>query len=155
MFNDFDLIDEMLDNFMGLGNGMVAASNKAGAANGKKLSYPITSFPPTRVTQDKKDGSLHFKFLLAGYKKEDINLSFEKDKLTVSAKAKHEDVRDNFVVIADGIKTPEFSYSYIVPEKVFDKKKISAKMEDGVLRVYIPMKEKKDIDTAKINISIN
>lgn len=154
MFNDFDLIDEMLDSFLGLGNGMAAASNKGGAASGKKLSYPITSFPPTRVMQDKKNGSLHFKFLLAGYGKDDINLSFEKDKLTVSAKAKNEDIRDNFSVIADGIKTPSFSYSYIVPEKVFDKKKISAKMEDGVLRVYIPMKEKKDIDTAKINIDI-
>ena len=154
MFNDLDLIDEMLDSFLGLGNNVATVSNKGRTASGKKASYPITSFPPTRVMQDKKNGSLHFKFLLAGYSKEDIDLSFEKDKLVVSAKTKHEDARDNFVVIADGIKTPEFSYSYIVPEKIFDKKKISAKMEDGVLRVYIPMKEKKDIDTAKINIDI-
>ena len=154
MFNDFDLFDEVLDNFMGLGNDLAAMSNKGGVAGSKKLSYPITNFPPTRVLQDKKDGSLHFKFLLAGYNKDDIDLTFEKDKLTVSAKEKHNDVKDNFKVIADGIKTPDFCYSYLVPEKIFDKKKISAKMEDGVLRVYIPMKEKKDIDTAKINIDI-
>ncbi len=86
-----------------------------------------------------------------GFKKDEIEIDVNDDILIISSEfEKLEEENDNFY-IKEFVKS-SFSRSFYIPENV-DVKKIDASMEDGILNVLFPKKEKK-VKDKKINIKI-
>jgi len=119
--------------------------------------YSVPSFPPVRVV--KRENKVTFKFALAGYSKEDLDISFGKDCLILSTTDQYgkklrkefddylnsydEKKRSTAKILVDTFKRSEFSYKYFVPEDIFDFDKTTAEFKEGVLTIIIPAKDKK------------
>ena len=130
---DFSLFDEMSKMF-----------DEPFFSSQVTTKYSVPAFPPVRVVQ--RENKVSFKFALAGYKKEDIHIKFEKDCLLLSTSEsfnKAEDKKEKSTkVLVDNFKTPKFSYKYFVPSDKFDFDKTEASFTDGVLTVVVPAKDK-------------
>ena len=89
---------------------------------------------------------------LPGFKKEDINLDLDQDVLVISSdyENSNEDKNDNYY--RKEFMKQSFVRSFYVPEDV-DESKIDATMEDGILNVSFPKKEKIEKDK-KISIKV-
>jgi HSP20 family molecular chaperone IbpA len=108
--------------------------------------YAVPQFPPSEVLKH-KDGTIEISIAVAGYKKEDISISTEENKLVVSTISDYKAPKlpDEISVISSNrIKRSAFKNSFIVPETKFDFNSITAKFEDGLLTITIPPKEKKE-----------
>lgn len=108
-------------------------------------------FPPSNVYTN-EDGCV-IELALAGYKKE--NVSIERvgaDEIKISVKAKEEEENNKKTYYNHRIKTSAFERSYKIPLKNYDISKISAKMEDGILRVTIPRAKQEEPQNFLINI---
>lgn len=125
--------------------------------------YSVPAFPPVKVVQ-RKD-KITFRFALAGYSKEDFEVTFKKDCMVLSTTAafnKKEELRlknetkqkaEKARVLVDSFKTPKFSYKYFVPETKFDFDGTKAAFADGVLTITIPAFEKEMVkEPKKVNI---
>lgn len=101
------------------------------------ISLASSGFPPCNWYTD-SDGNLYYEFAVAGIKKEEIALSLEDDmlimKITPSAK---EDARK---LLQRGIKRTESESRYRIPFSKYDISKVTSKLEDGVLSVFVPTK---------------
>ena len=139
----YDLIDEMSKVF----------DEPFFSSTVNTTKYSVPSFPPVRVVQ--RENKVTFKFALAGYSKEDIQIKFEKDSLVLSTTEKFnksEAKKDSSKVLVDNFKTPSFSYKYFIPNDRFDFDKAEASFENGVLFVSMPAKDKKEIKPKIIEI---
>lgn len=114
-----------------------------------KKNYPTPSFPPVKVIQRKDN--LEFKFFLAGYKKDEIKLKFDKDCLVLTADHE-ESVSEDEKVIVNNLKTPNFSYKYFIPEDKFDFNTAEAEFTDGVLIIKVASKEEVKQEVREIEI---
>ena len=80
------------------------------------------------------DNEYQIDLLLAGVKKEEINVNVEKDVLTIKAERKEiNDLKYNRKETYFG----KYERSFILPDDV-DKDNINASMSDGILKVIIP-----------------
>jgi HSP20 family protein len=87
--------------------------------------------------------------LLAGLKKEDINIDIEKDVLTIKAERKEvKDLKYNRKETYFG----KYERSFVLPDDV-DKENINASLVDGVLKLVIPKLEG-DVKLSKKAIEI-
>jgi len=108
--------------------------------------------PATNVFETEKD--FRIELLLPGFRKEDVQLNYHKNLLTIKAERKESE--DN--------KTGEFKYArrefgffnfektFKVPNTV-DVENIEAKFEDGILRVVLPKKEEA-VEKSPVEIKI-
>jgi len=87
-----------------------------------------------------------------GFKKEDININIDGDILTISSDFEDSKEESNDKYYRKEFIKSSFSRSFYVPEDV-SFSKIDAKMEDGILNVSFPKKEKKKKDS-KLTINI-
>lgn len=88
---------------------------------------------------------------MAGFKKEDISVDFEKGYLTVSAKSEHKPEEKGEVHrFVRQERRFACRRSYYIGE--VDESKISAKYSDGVLQVLLPKKEQPKNTSHKIAI---
>lgn len=87
---------------------------------------------------------------LPGMKKENINLEYENNYLTISAKKEDvlEDKRDNYVRRERSYG--EFRRSFYVDN--VDESKVDASFTDGVLKIALPKKEKGKENRRQIDI---
>lgn len=118
--------------------------------------YSVPSFPPLRVV--KRDNKVTFRFALAGYSKEDLDISFGKDCLILSTtedykkrKGKEQEQLFNEClkkdskarILVDTFKDSCFSYKYFIPENSFNFEKTVAEFKDGILTIVVPARDKK------------
>lgn len=97
-----------------------------------------------------KDNEYEVKAELPGIKKEDIKLDYKNDHLVVSAKREdeHDEKKDRYV-------RRECSYGEVSRSFYFDdvdEDKISAKFKNGILKVTLPKKVKKEDKATSISI---
>lgn len=87
---------------------------------------------------------------LAGVAKEDIDVQFENDRLTISVDHKESDEKKdrNFV----HKETREWSATRSVMLRGVDRDGISAKMTDGILTITLPKVEEEKEDSNKVTI---
>ena len=86
-----------------------------------------------------KDGNLNIEVPLAGYKREDISLSIEKDYLVLKAAKQN---RHNAVhYVNEGIRKKELVRRWLINGN-FEQDKIESKFEDGLLTITLPPKQK-------------
>jgi len=96
--------------------------------------------PATNVYET--ENGFRIEMMLPGFKKEDVELNFHKNTLSVKVNRKKENGQDN-----NGIKfirkefgSFDFEKKFEVPETV-DSEKISASFENGILTLTLPKKE--------------
>lgn len=110
----------------------------------------VFDFIPAVNTREGKE-AYHIELDLPGIKKEDVEISVDKNILTIKGKraVKHEEEKDDYYRIESAYGT--FARSFTLPEKV-DVENIRAASENGVLEIIIPkLKVEKDT-TKKIEI---
>ena len=114
-------------------------------------------FAPMNVQKSKfktdiieNDNKYEVKAELPGVKKEDIKLDYKNGYLVISAKKEdeHDEKKDNY--IRKECSYGEFSRSFYFDNVEQDK--ISAKFENGILKVTLPKKAKKEDKTTSISI---
>lgn len=118
----------------------------------KATGYSIPSFPPSEMIQN-KDGTVKITVALAGYKKQDVVISTEENKVVISTSEdyKKPELEEGVKVIAGNIKHSKFRTCFTIPETKFNFSEISAKFEDGLLEIVVPPKEKKEYKTISID----
>jgi HSP20 family protein len=87
-----------------------------------------------------KDGKYHLKAELPGIKKDDISISIDGDRVTITGKnesAREEEGSNYYLKEA---RSGSFSRSFQLPGEV-DEGKVDANLKDGVLNVEMPLKE--------------
>ncbi len=77
---------------------------------------------------------------IPGVQKEDVKLSVEKDILTIQASRKTNALPEKGTWLRNEIRTGEFSRSVRLPKGV-DSGKISAELNNGILKVTLPKSE--------------
>lgn len=127
----FNLLNSMLDDYS-LNN---------------EVSGFDSDFSPA-INSREGEFAYHIEVDLPGIKKEDINISIEDSKLTISGKRnlKDEVKEENYYKVESSFGS--FSRSFSVPEEA-DIENIHAESEDGVLEVIIPKLEKASVDKVK------
>ena len=108
--------------------------------NTPSRSFRRESMPAVNIKES--DKSFELEIAVPGMNKDDINVEFEENVLTISSEKK-----DEKKVEKDNYTRKEFQFSsfkraFNLPEEV-EASKISAKHENGVLMISIPKKEVK------------
>lgn len=101
-----------------------------------------------------KDKEFEVELAAPGLRKEDFNITLDDGILTVSAQKEESKDEEK-----EGFITKEFSYnsfsrSISIPESIDEEKEVTAKYEDGVLKLKLHKKENMEPKKARrINIS--
>ncbi len=107
-------------------------------------------FVPSVNTREASD-AYYIEIDLPGVKKEDVDVSVDKNVLTISGKRESsEEVKEDDYYRVESAYG-KFSRSFTLPENV-DVEKIQASSEDGVLEIAIPKQEVIKDSTKKIKI---
>ena len=132
----FDIFNELLNTF-----------NEAQTADEPR---EIMDFVPAVNTREASD-AYYIEVDLPGVKKEDVDVSVDKNVLTISGKREvsNEIKEDDYYRVESAYG--KFSRSFTLPENV-DIEKIKASNEDGVLEIVIPKQEVIKDTTKKIEI---
>lgn len=109
------------------------------------LGSPENRFNGNRPAVNIKENDKEYLLEVAapGMKKEDFNISFEKDYLIISASKKTEtEEKDE----SHKVKRTEFHYesferSFFIEEDKVDVDQINAQYQDGILKLILPKKE--------------
>lgn len=86
---------------------------------------------------------------MPGVKKEDIKITFEKNLLTVQGQRKPSEIPQDAQVLLNEMRVRDFSRSIRIPVEV-DVEKLSAELENGMLRVVLPKAQGARIRTIAI-----
>jgi HSP20 family protein len=93
---------------------------------------------------------IYFEIACTGLTKEDINIEIESDVLRISYdKPKDEEPKDLSWYIYHGLSKKSFSLGYKIAPK-FDLTKINAEMENGLLKIDIPLSKEAKPKAIKI-----
>lgn len=117
--NDYALMDDLFNQFFKVGEESRVSSLKADVI--------------------KTQNGFEVEIEIPGFKKEEINVSYEKDLLTVWAERKlaEQSEENSYVRLERAVKVKR---SFMI--KGIDEEKITAKYENGVLLLTLPLKER-------------
>ncbi len=109
--------------------------------------------PATNIFETEKD--FRIEVLLPGFKKEDVELKFEKDLLTIKAEnvANDESSREGLKYAHREFGAFDFEKQFRIPKTV-NNKKIGAKFENGILNIVLPKREEA-LEKAPVEIKIS
>jgi len=124
--------------------------NDLPSAVSKTVREDVLHFPPVNIT-DKKEMYL-VELSVPGYQKADFNIKLDNNTLTVSAELKEESTGENEKMIRKEFGFKAFKRSFTVNEKI-DTDNISAKYENGILKLELPKKEISNAGVKDISIS--
>jgi HSP20 family protein len=94
------------------------------------------------------DEGLHFEVACTGLTKEDISISVEGDLLKISYKKPESEI-DFSGYIYHGLSRKSFDLGYKISPK-YNLSKINAEMENGLLKLHIPVSEESKPKSIKI-----
>lgn len=115
----------------------------------KTFREDVLHFPPVNITDTPT--SYQLEVAAPGFEKADFKVNLEANVLTISTEKKEEKSNE-----ADKLVRREFSYkgfkrSFTIDEKI-DSENISAKYENGILKLDLPKKEVLRTGAKEINI---
>jgi HSP20 family protein len=109
------------------------------------------SKPATNVFETEKEFKIEV--LLPGFAKEDVQLNYQKNVLTIKVEKEKEEKSEEFKYAHREFGAYNFEKQYRIPKSVNDEK-ISAKFENGVLNIVLNKKEEaKEKDPVEIKIA--
>lgn len=113
--------------------------------NDHGLSNSFSSKSPA-VNIVEKDNGFEIELATPGLKKEDFNISIEKNVLTISAETKSEESVEEKKYNKREFNYTSFSRSFTLPDNINDED-VNAKYDNGVLTVSLTKQE--EVDTKK------
>ncbi|MEJ7611036.1 MAG: Hsp20/alpha crystallin family protein [Ferruginibacter sp.] len=123
--------------------------NEFPSAVSKTVREDVLHYPPVNIT-DK--AALYLVELSApGYSKADFAVKLENNVLTVSTEKKEEPATENEKMIRTEFGLKSFKRSFTLNEKI-DSENISAKYDNGILKLELPKKEISNAGAKDINI---
>ncbi len=123
--------------------------NELPASFGKAMREDVLSFPPVNIVE--KNDSYNLQLSAPGLEKADFNIKLDGKLLTISVEKKEEKLVENEKMIRKEFSQRSFKRSFTVDEKI-DASGISAKYENGILKLDLPKKE--EVKNAAKDISI-
>ncbi len=123
--------------------------NDLPATFGKSIRQDVFNFPPVNIVE-KTDG-YQLEVAAPGLEKPDFTIKLEGNLLIISAEKKEETRNETDKVIRKEFSSKTFKRSFTVDEKI-DAAAISAKYENGILKVQLPKKEEVKVVAKEINI---
>ena len=133
------LVDELFNNFF---------KNDYHESYGNNCS----SKPASNVFETENEFKIEV--LLPGYKKEDVQLNYQNNLLTIKVENEiKEEKSEEFKFAHREFGAVNFEKQYRIPKSVNDEK-ISAKFENGVLLIELPKKEEA-LEKAPVDIKIS
>ena len=105
---------------------------------GKTMREDVLHFPPVNIIE--KADHYHIQLAAPGMEKTDFNVKLEGNVLTISTEKKEEQKVETDKIIRKEFSKKAFNRSFTLDEKI-DAANISAKYENGVLKLDLPKKE--------------
>jgi HSP20 family protein len=109
-----------------------------------------STYPAVNVAE--KDNEYDIEMAAPGYHKEDFKIKVNDDVLTISAETKSENKEENKEYTRQEYSCSSFSRSFRLPDNVKDDQ-ISAKYEDGMLKMCLPKTSSPTKATKEIRVS--
>jgi HSP20 family protein len=103
------------------------------------FSSTNTTLPAVNVRETENEYELEV--AAPGMKKDNFKINLDKDQLTISSEWKGEKKEKDGDYTRKEFSYQSFQRSFTIPEHLVDGEKISAKYNDGILRVILPKKE--------------
>ena len=120
--------------------------------NSTNFSLTNTTLPAVNIQESKDDFLVSM--AVPGMRKRDFKLDLNDNVLTISSERKEEKKEDEDNFTRREYSYQSFSRSFTLPKDVVNDEKISAKYENGELKILIPKKEEAKPKKPKL-ISIN
>ena len=98
--------------------------------------YNCSSFPPVDVIVN-NSRDIVFKFALAGYEEDSIELEFEGDYMILTLDLIKDQLNEDEHYLKRGIKKSYTKVKYYVPSELYNQEKAEAKFRKGLLVVNI------------------
>jgi HSP20 family protein len=116
---------------------------------GKSLREDVLHFPPVNILE--KSDSYHVELAAPGMDKADFNVKLDGKILTISSEKAAEKNSENEKMIRKEFSYKSFKRSFTVDEKI-DATNITARYENGILKLELPKKEEVKSGTKEITI---
>lgn len=88
-----------------------------------------------------KDGKLHYELELPGLTKDQINIQARDDQLVITGEVEQRQEEDEVDYLSRGRRYGRFRRTLPLPEEVEDPEKLSARFENGVLKITAQLSE--------------
>lgn len=105
---------------------------------GKSLREDVLHFPPVNIVE--KNDLYHIELAAPGMEKADFNVKLDGKILTISTEKKEEKSSENEKMIRKEFSYKSFKRSFTLDDKI-DAANITAKYENGILKLDLPKKE--------------
>ena len=112
--------------------------NELPATFGKAMREDVLHFPPVNIIE--KNDLYHIELAVPGMEKADFNVKLDGKVLTISTEKKEEKNTENEKMIRKEFSYRSFKRSFTVDDKI-DASNITAKYENGILKLDLPKKE--------------
>ena len=112
--------------------------NELPTSFGKSIREDVLHFPPANIIE--KNEMYQIELAAPGMEKADFNVKLDGNVLTISAEKKVETATENEKMIRKEFGYKSFKRSFTLDEKI-DATNISARYENGILRLELPKKE--------------
>jgi molecular chaperone IbpA len=99
----------------------------------KSVAKNVPSYPPYNIKQIKDDKYV-IELAVAGFAKQDIEITLEGNKLVIKGNAKENDIEENENFIFKGIANRGFQRTFTLADKIEIK---DAEMVNGMLKVWL------------------
>jgi len=106
--------------------------------NSERLDFTQV-FPPMNVFYQADNQAVQIEMALAGYKKDELNIEVEENKIVISGKPAEEEKKEGRY-FKQKIRKQEFQRAYEIPN-TYDLEKAEVTYEDGILSITVPAKE--------------
>lgn len=123
--------------------------NEFPAAVNKTVREEVLHFPPVNIIEH--NDKYQLEIAVPGFEKADFNVKLEDKILTVSSEKKEAAAAENGKLIRKEFSNKAFKRSFTIDEKI-DSENISAKYENGILKLDLPKKEDLKAGAKEINI---
>ena len=107
--------------------------------NNSNFSNTNTTLPAVNICEN--DQEFTIEVAAPGMKKDDFNISLDNNQLSISSEIKKETENTEEKYSRKEFSYQSFSRSFSLPENFIDGDKITAKYEEGILRINLPKKE--------------
>lgn len=123
--------------------------NELPATFGKAMREDVLHFPPVNIIE--KNDLYHIELAAPGMEKADFNVKLDGKVLTISTEKKEEKNTENEKMIRKEFSYRSFKRSFTVDDKI-DAANITAKYENGILKLDLPKKEEVKSGAKEITI---
>ena len=115
----------------------------------KTFREDVFNFPPVNIVE--KVEAYEVELSVPGFDKGDFSVKLDNNVLTISTEKKEETAKQDAKLIRKEFSYKSFKRSFTIDEKI-DAENISAKYENGILKLELPKKEIVKAGAKDINI---